>query len=164
MSTIIGAKLSSSLSAAEATTEGKGFGLGDRHTDHAGNEYVYVEAGAAITIYDTVHVSGAYVANSLTPALALTAGFIGHAQVAFTTGERGWVMTRGKPVIRVALDADSGVPLYTTDTAGVLDDATASSSQRLVLGVQIIATASGTAASAVTAVSSFPMIKRTDGV
>lgn len=163
MGYLIGARLDASQPS-DVNDEGKGFALGDRMTDYAGNEWVYVEAGGVITTKDTVHISGAFVANPITLALSTTAGFVGHAQFAFTTAERGWVMARGKPVIRVALNCLPGVPLYTTDTAGVLDDATASASHHLVQGVQIIATASGATASAVTAVSSFPMVIRRGSV
>jgi hypothetical protein len=139
-------------------TDGRSFGLGDRYTDNLGNEYVFVLAGGAITQYDTVHVNSAYSANAITAALAITPGFVGFAQVAFASADYGWVMTRGKPTVRVAASCAKDVALYTTDTAGVLDDATASASHHQIMGTLITTTQS--TASTVVAVASFPMVRR----
>lgn len=149
---IIGADLSEEHSTAQ-------FAVGTMATANDGSEWIYVSAGAAITIYDTVHISQAFAANPITPALAITGGKIGFAQRAFTSAYYGWVMTRGNPTIRVGNLCQDEVPLYTTDTAGMLDDATASLSQHQVIGV--ICTDSVSASeSTSTAVASFPVIRR----
>jgi len=135
------------------------FKVGTMVTADDGSEWIYVLAGSAITIYDTVHVNSAFSANPLTPALARSGGEIGFAQRAFTNARYGWVMKRGRPLIRVGNLCQEAVPLYTTDTAGMLDDATASASQMQVIGV--IATDSVSASESVsTAAAAFPVIRR----
>ena len=155
MGYIIGTRLDASQPS-DVNDEGKGFSLGDRNIDHSGNEWVYVQAAAAITAFDTVHVSPAYAANALTTALAPTSGYIGFAQFAFTTSEKGWVMARGKPTIRVAGAAAKDVPLYTTSTAGVLDDA-ATTAEHQILSV-VLLTANGSTASSGVAAAPFPTV------
>ena len=159
MPTLIGVNPTATITSSEYTTKGVSFGLGDRHTDHIGNEWVFVQASGAITKYDAVLVKPSYLASSLTPALAITPGFIGFAQVAFADTDYGWVMTRGIPVIRVANGCPSNVPLYTTDTAGVLDRLTGSLSQYQVQGVVTDYSVSSSLSFA-TAGASFPLIRR----
>jgi hypothetical protein len=60
----------------------------------------------------------------------------------------------------VLADCDSGVPLFTTDTAGYLDDATNTVSQYQVMGSLIIATNSGSASNVAGIAQSFPIIRR----
>jgi hypothetical protein len=142
----------------DETSDAK-FAVGTIATCNDGSEWMYVKAGTACTIYDTVHINSSFSANPITPALAITGGRIGFAQRAFTLDYYGWVMLRGHPRIRVGLLCQEARPLYTTDTAGVLDDATVSASQHQVMGV--IATDSVSASESVsTAVASFPVIRR----
>lgn len=139
--------------------QGKAFGLGDRYIDASGNEFVFVLASGVITVYDTVWINSAYTAAAITPALAVTPGAVGFAQTAFADGEYGFVMTRGVPTIRVGASCNANVPLYTSDTAGVLDDSTLSASHYQVQGV-ILAQSVSASISTGTAVASFPLIRR----
>src|SRR5262245_43973317 len=84
-------------------TQGKAFAVGDRYADADGQEWLFVRAGSAITAYDCVHINASYDANPITAALAVIAGWVGFAQVAFTASNQyGWVMISGKPTIRLA--------------------------------------------------------------
>ena len=140
------------------------FALGVRTLASDGSEWMYVQSGAAITGYDTLWISSAFVASPITAALAITAGDVGFADAVScsTSGQYFWAMVRGNPTVRLAASCQPAVPLYTTDTAGVLDDATASLSHYQVMGV--IATTSNSAAStsigAIASVANFPLIRR----
>jgi len=126
----------------------KTFALGQRHTDHLGNTWVYVKASAAFTLGDCVAIKQTYSGSPMTDALSKTVNLVGVAQVAFTLDDRGWVQTSGVfTSLRVAIDCEPAKPLYITGTAGVLDDATLSS---MIQGIQI--TTSATAAGAYAAV------------
>lgn len=136
--------------------QGKGFTIGDTFTDKSGNEWMFVLAGSAITQYDCVRVTTAFVADSITisngavpsvPAFATGAGI--------ASGSYGWVLTRGSTSIRVAASCLPNVPLYTTATAGVLDDATASGTG--ALQVSAVAASTGTAGGATTVASITPV-------
>lgn len=156
----MGAQTSTVYTATELT-QGKAFAVGDRFQDSSGNDWLFVRAGAAITAYDCVHVNASYDANPITDALAKIAGFIGFAQVAYTASNQyGWVMISGLPTVRLAASCADDVPLYTTNTAGVLDDATASASACQIMGIIANSSASGGGVTAVACVASWPMSKR----
>ena len=132
--------------------------LGDTFRDYRGYEYIYVKASAAIGLYDVAFVKSTYSAMPLTDTLAKSAGFIGAATVvAFAVDEYGWLLTRGQGTIKVKTACAANVPLFTTATAGSLDDATASTS---MLQIQGIILTSAEAASAANAVINSPIAKR----
>jgi hypothetical protein len=148
----------------EGVDSAQRFALGTRSLASDGSEWMYVKSGAAITAYDTLWINSSFVAAAITPALAITAGDVGFAGAVScsTSGQYFWTMVRGNPTVRLAANCQPAVPLYTTDTAGVLDDATASLSQHQVQGV--IATTSNSAASSsvgnISVVANFPVIRR----
>ena len=155
---IIGPLLAGKLDSTDIA-QGRGFSLGDRTEDAVGNEYVFVQAASACTAFDTVHISSTFQANPITAALAVTAGYLGfETPTALSTGDYAWVKTRGNMTVRLAQSCLPAVPLYTTDTAGVLDDATASASHHQVMGVLGVSSANN--ASSYPAVGTFPMIRR----
>jgi hypothetical protein len=49
---------------------------------------------------------------------------VGFAQTSVATSQYGWVALGGQPLVNLAAQCDDNVPLFTTGTAGVLDDAT----------------------------------------
>lgn len=152
MTTLIGVKTDAIVSTISDATA---FGLGDRHQDHAGNSWVYVKASAAFTQGDCVAIKNGYTAAPITDALSKSNPEVGFAQVAFTIDNYGWVQTNGRATyVRVAIDCEPKVPLYVTGTAGVLDDATASS---MVAGVVI--NTSATAAGAYAGQLNFPGVR-----
>lgn len=133
MATLIGGPSTYTLTS-DTLPEGKAFGLGDSATGPTGAEYRYVQAAAAITQYDAVHISPAYQATALTTTLAKTAGSIGFAQVAFASAAYGWVMiANGAPTLRVAASTTANAPLYASGTGGVLDSTAGSAA---ILGVK----------------------------
>jgi isopentenyl phosphate kinase len=138
------------VSATPTTAE---FDLGTRVTGTDGTEWVYVQASGAITQYDAVGIDEDYQAAALTKAIADDGHAIGFAQVAFADNDYGWVATRGSNIsVRLAANCAADVALYTTATAGVLDDA--STSQTNIDGV--VAVAGVTTAGSDEVIATFP--------
>lgn len=134
------------------------FRLGTVAHGSDGSEWVYVAAEGAITQYDAVAVDENFDAVALTKALADAGHAIAFAQVAFTDEQFGWVLKRGQGAnyrVRVAANYVADAALYTTGTAGVLDDA--STSQTLVRGV--VAYQGGTAATGRPIIATYPLAK-----
>jgi hypothetical protein len=119
-----------------------------------GQRWMYVYASSAITQYDYVCIDEDSKVASGTKALVDAGYAIGFAQVAFAAAEYGWVPleARGNANVRVAASCAADVALYTTASAGVLDDA--SSSQTQVKGVVIVTAV--TAASNSEVIATFP--------
>ncbi len=140
-----------------------GYSVGTRTLATDGSEWMYVKAaGAATTAYSTLWVDQAFNANMITQALAITAGdvaFVASALSCSTSGVYFWAMTRGNPSILVAASVQPAVPLYTSNTAGVLSSATNSASDFQVMGLTLV-TSNGGSTSNVAAVASFPLIRR----
>jgi hypothetical protein len=155
MGYIIGGNSSATITSAELT-QGKGFGVGDRRIDHAGNTWVYVQASSSLTIYDAVRVKSDYKAAQLTIDTGKQAVEVAFAQVAFEVGDFGWVMATGRPTVKLAAACEKQVALYATATGGVLDDATVST---MIQGV-VATTSSTNAAAGVACVAQFPTIQR----
>lgn len=90
-----------------------------------GQEYMYVQdSGAAITQYFAVAIDEAFAATELTTTLAQEGHYIGIAQVALTADYYGWIAMKGSDLtckMNAAVAVDT--QLYTTATAGELDDA-----------------------------------------
>lgn len=150
-STLIGVNHTST----SATNTGShSHGLGDRHSD-SNSEWVFVQASAACAQYDVLTIKSDFSTTPLTAATAKTPMEVGFAQVAFAADEYGWVMTSGRPTINVLVDAAVNVPLYTSGTAGKLDDAT--TTQR-VAGIVLTDTMTATTSGPVPAVATFPRI------
>tara|TARA_S200002703_G_C3780738_1_gene240562 strand:+ start:245 stop:697 length:453 start_codon:yes stop_codon:yes gene_type:complete len=115
------------------------FGLLDRSCNHLGNEMIYVQASGAIAQYAAVGVDETGQAAELTKAMADDGYHIAFAQVAFADNEYGWVVTRGQDIeCKLAASCAADVALYTTATAGVLDDL--STSQTKIDGVVSVET------------------------
>lgn len=119
-----------------------------------GGTATYVQALSEISTYAAVLVYDTFKAQMATTALAATSKFVAAAQVSIPSGYYGWVVRGGKFLVNLASACAPNVPLYTTATSGVLDDATVSAGQ--VAGV--IATTSISNATAVTALGSNPHI------
>jgi len=152
MGYVAGANLSATVT---STTDGTGHKLGAQMTDNSGNEYVYVQADGAITAGHCVAVDENFQAKSITSQLATEGHAIGFAQIAFADNEYGWVCTRGQSGIRALLNASCKKDdvLYTTDTAGILDDASAS--QKRISGV-VAVTSATTTNELVSIIATFP--------
>lgn len=132
---------------AGTTTDGENaeFTLGLRASATDGSEWVYVQAGGAITQYDWVAIDENFQAVAGTKTLADAGHQVGFAQVAFSDNDLGWVAVHapGNISVNVAANCAPDVQLYTTSTAGTLDDTSAS--QTLIRGVVAVAAATASA-------------------
>lgn len=113
-------------------------------------ESIYVKASSTITAGDVLLISSAGAAVPITTALtdagtATAHQLIGVAHVSITSGQYGWACLNGVPTAGISVLASCvrGSPLYTTSTAGALDDT--SSSSHLIAGIEITTTATGAA-------------------
>ena len=154
---LIGGLLNGKLGEVNTTPD---HAVGTRAEGNNGSEWMFVgPATAVVAQYNAVWINSTFVPANITAALAKSAGFCGFAQVAFATSDYGWVMLSGKPTVNCPVNTNASVPLYTCDTAGFLDDATASLSHVQVFGV--ILTVSNGTTTAGTAIAAFPTIRMT---
>lgn len=125
-----------------------------------GGQAMYVQSTtSALSTYSAVSIDADGLATQLTTTNAATSPRIGFAQVSIATGAFGWVHLGGKPIVNLAAQCEDGVPLFTTATAGVLDDATVSAGY--VAGLISVTTISN--ATAVTCVAQYPHVQRYGG-
>lgn len=137
----------------DVSTDAK-FALGTRARSKDA-EYMYVRAEGTITQYDAVAIDENYDAVALTKALADVGHTIGFAQVAFTDEDYGWVALMGRNInCRLASACVADVALFTTGSAGVLDDI--STSQTKIQGVHSVDTITNGAGSAI--IANYPHI------
>jgi hypothetical protein len=143
-------------------TADNNFAVGTTVKGNNGSEWLRVVAGSTIAQYNCVAVEFAGTASPITHALARAGNTIGIAQNAITSGNYGWVAINGHSLVVSTLAAEGvGVTLYTTDTAGALADATASGSAATILGLTLVATASGTTASNAAVIMQNPVARKT---
>lgn len=141
-----------------ATTTSATHAVGERFRDEStGKEYIYVKGSAAISQYNAVWVKSTYSAAPLSDTLAKSGGIFAVAPIAFAANDYGWVQTEGKCTVSVLSACAANKQLFTSATAGALDDATNSTSQ---LQVQGIVLTSAESASAAPAVLHNPVIRR----
>ncbi len=119
-----------------------------------GGQAVYVQAASAVAQYDAVAVLGNNTVVPITTTNSANSKAVGFAQVSIASASYGWVQIGGKPVVKLAASCAPAVPLYTTATAGTLDDAAVSGG--LVAGIVALTTASG--ATALTCVAGYPHV------
>lgn len=135
------------LTAGTGTNSDQGglFSLGDREMGTDGSQWLYVHAGAAITQYSWVSIDENFEAVMGTKTLADAGHGVGFAQVAFADNDFGWVCVNGPGNInvRVLASCAADVQLYTSATAGALDDTSAS--QTLIRGTVLVVAATTTA-------------------
>lgn len=122
------------------------FEVGTRAIGEDGKEYLFVVADSAITVNQCLAVSpGDFGAAPLTKALADAGSIIAVAQVAIDSGDFGWVQTQGQVSITLKNSCEPFVPLYTTASAGMLDDTAASQTRIYGIRAEDTSTASGAA-------------------
>ena len=128
---------------------------GSRVTTSNNGVYMFVRAESDIAAYDAVIMSTFADSASLTPvmravpvtttnAAALGYNMVGFAQNAIASSYYGWVGINGLLKVSLLIACNPKVPLYTTSTAGKLDDTTVSAGY--IQG--IVANTSATSASA----------------
>lgn len=140
------------------------FPLGTKGEAVGGQPFVYVKASEAITQYMAVTIDEDGLALKETKAALDDGHQVGFAQVGFSSGDYGWVAqgpalttsTNGTDTVKVlvATLCAADVALYSSATAGILDDA--STSQTKVEGAVITATNALTVAAAVEAILTYP--------
>ena len=116
-----------------------------------GGQAMYVKSTAsALSTYSAVSIGQDGKATMLLTANAEKSPRVGFAQVSIATSSYGWVVLGGQFLVNLAAQCASSVPLFTTSTAGVLDDATITAGY--VAG--LISTTSISNATAATAIGS----------
>lgn len=109
--------------------------------DGKGARYMYVSAASAIAQYDCVGITEGFAAAPITKAMADDGYLVGVAQYAIASGGYGWVLVHGVGNLNVKASCAADVALYTSATAGALDDTT--TSQTKIDGIVITTTAGG---------------------
>jgi hypothetical protein len=150
----VGADPANTLTSAERLASGKGWAPGDLFRDHSGNEWIYVQAGAAIAQNLLVRVlASAHQAVPFTSAgVAGTAGAVKcyaiSASASIASGSYGWVMTKGTAGVLVSASATGTyVPtagqLYALASAAATGrvSQTATSTHFAAIGLAVAATA-----------------------
>lgn len=123
--------------------------VGTRVNTSDGGAAHYVKALSEISTFAAVAIYADNTAQMLTTTNSATSKRVGFAQTSIASGYYGWVQTAGAVKVNLAANCDDNVPLYTTATSGVLDDAVVSGG--LVLGVTSTVTISN--ATAVTCIA-----------
>ena len=150
MTSLIGMNPAETLTSAQLATEGKGFGLGDRVTDHNGFDWIFVLAGGAIPQNQVVTVLSSATAINFSSAAVLgtTQAPLAYgvsASASIASGSYGWIMTRGRSAVRVSASATgtlSGQIYAVASAAGAgLVTTSASTTHFLLKGMYAIATA-----------------------
>jgi hypothetical protein len=136
-----------------ATPTSADFALGTKVQGSDGTEWVYVQASGAITQYQFVGIDENFQAAALTKAMADDGWAVGAAQSAFADDDYGWVAIGGSNVSGNLLTlCAADVALYTSGTAGALDD-TASSQTKIDGIVAVTGGVTGTTATEVIMIS-----------
>ena len=91
-----------------------------------GGQATYVSATSTISEFNAVVIDGAGGAVPVTTTNSANSKKLGFAQVSIASGMFGWVQNSGNVKVTLASACDDNVPLYTTATGGVLDDAVVS--------------------------------------
>jgi hypothetical protein len=128
-----------------------------------GGEAVYVQATSTISQFDACIIINTSSASSpnigcvpVTTTNALTSQRLAFAQTAITSSYYGWVQTAGNGIrVKTLIACQPAVPLFTTATAGSLDDTTVTAGY--CLGVVLLTSA--TSASAPLAVAGNTVIR-----
>lgn len=143
------------------------FGTGTTVATSDGGEAVYVQATSTIAQYNACIIINTSSATGqsvgcvpVTTTNALTSQRLAFAQTAIASSSYGWVQTSGNNIrVNALIACQPAVPLYTTATAGSLDDtivtagyclgvvlmssATSASSPPAVVGNSVIRTYAG---------------------
>lgn len=140
---VTGVNVATAYPAATFEQDGKGFGLGD-WTITKGGMWVFAKAATALAVGSVVVVDVAYTATLITKALADVGNMVAVCPVIVAAAsDYVWVQRSGVVDNMLVLASCAiDVPLYTSATAGSLDDT--STSQTKVIGVKLTTARSGT--------------------
>jgi hypothetical protein len=152
MSFVVDGKIGVDLEKATSVAQ---FSLGTIVHTNDGGMYEYCRARSEVSQFAAVAIFEGNSIRMLETSIANDAGSakkVGFAQVSIASGYYGWVARMGKVKCALLDDCADNVPLFTTSTAGSLDDATVSNC--LVLGTYLPVTAS--IATALTVLANLP--------
>jgi len=133
------------------TDSSPSFNLGTTVNLDDGGQAVYVQAASTVATYMAVSVLVNNTVVPLTTTNSASSKAVGFAQTSIASAYYGWVQLGGKPRVNVLIGCQPNVPLFTTATAGSLDDATVTAG--LVAG--LVATTSAASASAPTCIAGY---------
>lgn len=101
--------------------------VGTRVRTNDGGEAIYIQAASEISTYACAVILEGYTALMSTTARVTEATGenlqLGFAQTSIASAYYGWLQTAGRPLANLAANCADRVALFTTATAGVLDDA-----------------------------------------
>lgn len=136
----------------EETVSFSKFSVGEGAVDSDGGHWRFVKASEDIAAFDAVKIDDDYGIARLTTTIAGTEPTnVGIAQVAFKSGEYGWVFEGpgggiGKGIkVNVLVSCAADAKLYTTATAGKLDD----TSTKVVQNIKIVTAEPGVGTAAI---------------
>lgn len=116
--------------------------LGTRAYGTDGTEWVYVQANGALSQYYAAGIDEDYQCAPLTNTTAAGSPQVCFPQAAFTDNYYGWVPVRGSNIsVKTRASCAADVLLYTTASAGRLDD-TVGGSGIAITGVVLVTAAS----------------------
>lgn len=120
---------------------GPPFSPGTKMEGTNGTSFTFVKASAAIALGDVCQITTlTYAATGVTTANGLLGNQLGVAQVAIASGSYGWLQRAGAcSNINVIGATVPNVLLYTTTTAGTIDDAS-TTGNKTISGIVITAT------------------------
>ena len=157
----IGFKVDNVLSSANLVS-GTGFRLGQRLQTHDGKEYVYAKNASSNAAYSVVIVNAStFAITGLTTALSAASEIIGVLPAAIASDEYGWVQVYGRTKVKVLGSCVKNIALFSTTTAGSLDDATASNYR--IEGLNLLSTNPSATATALSAFICYPQVLRRAG-
>lgn len=151
MATITSSMIGVNLNAYDAAPGA--FAKGTQVLGTDGSLFEYVNALSAIPAYNAVVIDDSGNASNITTTNAAEYKKVAVAQISIAVSCYGWVQRSGKMSVNVLANCQDFVPLFTTATAGQLDDVTVS--ECLVLGLNTYRSASN--ATAVSALGAAPL-------
>lgn len=158
----IGFNVSDVLSSANRIASGKGFRLGQRVQTQDGKIFVYAKNASSNAAFSLVNVNAStFAISGLTTALSTASEIVGVLPVAIASDEYGWVQIYGRTKIRVLALCAKNVTLWSTTTAGSVDDATASN--YMIQGINLLSTNPSSTATALSAFIAHPAVLRRPG-
>lgn len=148
-----GGTLGVTLESTNSSAAGAQHALGSTVVGNNASQWMYVFASAAISQYQAVAIEASGTASPASATNLRAGATPGIAQVAFDVHDYGWVALAGNN-LRVMCNGAVAVStrLYTTATAGNLDDA-AASTQACISGLRVVVANVGSTASAVACVA-----------
>lgn len=140
----LGVNLGSSIAADSYQNGGSSFALGDKIVaGGGGGDWVFCVAATDLAVGNVVGVDKNYLATKITKAIADAGTWVAVCPIAVTSGDYFWAQFTGviaNMLVKASCAADA--QLFTSATAGYLDDAAAS--QTPISGLKLTAARGGT--------------------